>query len=61
VQHGLPHREFVEIGVEQAGDDGSHGAMLGKRNGARAGVRVWPLQVEFLAGGQPQSAGLHGC
>ena len=25
VQQGLPHRELVEIGVEQAGDDGVHG------------------------------------
>ena len=24
VQHGLPHGEFVEVGVEQAGDDGRH-------------------------------------
>jgi hypothetical protein len=30
VQHGLPHRELVQVVVEQAGDDGTkgHGAML---------------------------------
>lgn len=51
VQHGLPHREFVEIGVEQAGDDGSHGAMLGKqerrlRAGGRSGPYKWSSWLE---------------
>ncbi|MNY41432.1 hypothetical protein D3C86_1762430 [compost metagenome] len=27
VQQGLPHGELVEVGVEQAGDDGVHGLL----------------------------------
>lgn len=40
------------------------GAMVrcwGNRKGGCAREGGPPLQVEFLAGGQPQSAGLHGC
>lgn len=40
------------------------GAMVrcwGNRKGGYAREGGPPLQVEFLAGGQPQSAGLHGC
>jgi hypothetical protein len=31
MQHRLPHRELVEIGVEQAGDDGLHRAFVRSR------------------------------
>ncbi|MNV59973.1 hypothetical protein D3C71_1524230 [compost metagenome] len=37
VQHGLPHREFVEIGVEQAGNDGGHGGSVGKGQSVAGG------------------------
>jgi hypothetical protein len=30
VQHGLPHGELVEVGVQQAGDDGLHAVLLFK-------------------------------
>jgi hypothetical protein len=30
VQQGLPHGELVQVGVEQAGDDGGHGDSLSK-------------------------------
>ncbi len=56
VQHGLPHRELVQVGVQQAADDGLHGAVLRCSFGQVLAVEKG---THFGAGEKPGAAVAH--